>query len=146
MNRLMLSGNLGSDPELRYTPNGSEVATFSLATSHKYTTSSGEKREETTWFKVSAFGKTAVSCNEYLERGSFVVVLGRLKASPWVGKDGQAQAGLECVAESVEFGPRRAKRQGRHEVAAAYLKDALKLVNVDTVVVCLKSSRRIPDF
>ena len=107
MNRLMLSGNLGSNPELRYTANGSEVATFSLATSHKYTTSSGEKREETTWFKVSAFGKTAVSCNEYLERGSFVVVLGRLKASPWVGKDGRGQAGLECVAESVEFGPRR---------------------------------------
>ena len=67
MNRLMLSGNLGSNPELRYTANGSEVATFSLATSHKYTTSSGEKREETTWFKVSAFGQTAVSCNEYLE-------------------------------------------------------------------------------
>ena len=107
MNRLMLSGNLGSDPELRYMPNGSEVATFSLATSHKYTTSSGEKREETTWFRVSAFGKIADSCNEYLEKGSYVVVLGRLKASPWVGKDGQAQAGLECVAESVEFGPRR---------------------------------------
>ena len=107
MNRLMLSGNLGSNPELRYTANGSEVATFSLATSHKYTTSSGEKREETTWFKVSAFGKIAVSCNEYLEKGSYVVVLGRLKASPWVGKDGQGQAGLECVAESVEFGPRR---------------------------------------
>ena len=107
MNRLMLSGSLGSDPELRYTPNGSEVATFSLATSHKYTTSAGEKREETTWFRVSAFGKIADSCNEYLEKGSYVVVLGRLKASPWVGKDGQAQAGLECVADSVEFGPRR---------------------------------------
>ena len=107
MNRLMLSGNLGSDPELRYTPNGSEVATFSLATSHKYTTSAGEKREETTWFRVSAFGKIADSCNEYLEKGSYVVVLGRLKASPWVGKDGQAQAGLKCVADSVEFGPRR---------------------------------------
>ena len=110
MNRLMLPGNLGSDPELRYTPNGSEVATFSLGTSHKYTTSSGEKREETTWFQVSAFGKTAVSCNEYLERGSYVVVFGRLKASPWVRKDGQVQAGLECVADSVEFGPRRAEK------------------------------------
>ena len=107
MNRLMLSANLGSDPELRYTPNGSEVATFSLATSHKYTTSAGEKREETTWFRVSAIGKIADSCNEYLEKGSYVVVLGRLKASPWVGKDGLARAGLECVAESVEFGPRR---------------------------------------
>jgi len=98
--KLIIIGNLGSNPEMRFTPNGDPVTTFSVATSRKY----GEK-DETTWFRVSVWGKQAESCNTYLSKGSKVLVEGRLKAEPNVyqRKDGTWASSYELTAESVRF-------------------------------------------
>ena len=98
--KLIIIGNLGSNPEMRFTPNGDPVTTFSVATSRKY----GEK-DETTWFRVSVWGKQAESCNTYLSKGSRVLVEGRLKAEPNVyqRKDGTWASSYELTAESVRF-------------------------------------------
>jgi len=98
--KLIIIGNLGSNPEMRFTPNGDPVTTFSVATSRKY----GEK-DETTWFRVSVWGNQAESCNTYLSKGSKVLVEGRLKAEPNVyqRKDGTWASSYELTAESVRF-------------------------------------------
>ena len=80
MNKIIVIGNLGRDPEMKYTPNGQGVTSFSVASSRKYTTSSGEQREETEWFNCSAFGKLADTCNQYLIKGKQVYVEGRLSS------------------------------------------------------------------
>ena len=98
--KLIIIGNLGSNPEMRFTPNGDPVTRFSVATSRKY----GEK-DETTWFRVSVWGKQAESCNQYLHKGSKVLVEGRLKAEPPVfqKKDGTWASSYEVTAENVRF-------------------------------------------
>ena len=98
--KLIFIGNLGSNPEQRFTPSGDPVTTFSVATSRKY----GEK-DETTWFRVSVWGKQAESCNQYLHKGSKVLVEGRLKAEPPVfqKKDGTWASSYEVTAENVRF-------------------------------------------
>src|SRR5688572_5118875 len=75
---ITIVGNLGKDPELRYTPSGQSVCSFSVATSRQYTAKSGEKVKETVWFRVSAWGKLAEVCNQYLTKGSKVLVVGQL--------------------------------------------------------------------
>ena len=98
--KLIIIGNLGSNPEQRFTPSGDPVTTFSVATSRKF----GDK-DETTWFRVSVSGKQAESCNQYLSKGSKVLVEGRLKAEPNVyqRKDGTWASSYELTAESVRF-------------------------------------------
>ena len=98
--KLILIGHLGNTPETRYTAKGDPVTSFSVATSRKY----GEK-DETTWFRVSVWGKQAESCSKYLTKGSKVLVEGRLKAEPNVyqRKDGTWAASYEVTAESVRF-------------------------------------------
>ena len=102
--KLIIIGNLGSNPEQRFTPSGDPVTTFSVATSRKY----GEK-DETTWFRVSVWGKQAESCNTYLSKGSKVLVEGRLKSNAdgnprvYERKDGTWSASYELTAESVRF-------------------------------------------
>ena len=102
--KLIIIGNLGRDPEQRFTPNGDPVTTFSVATSRKY----GDK-DETTWFRVSVWGKQAESCNQYLHKGSKVLVEGRLRpdesGNPTVfqRKDGSWGASYEVTAENVRF-------------------------------------------
>ena len=102
--RLIIIGNLGNNPEMRYTPDGKPVTSFSVATSRKF----GEK-DETTWFRVSVWGNQAESCNQYLHKGSRVLVEGALKpdagGNPRVyeHKDGTWAASFEVVASSVKF-------------------------------------------
>ena len=102
--KLIIIGNLGSNPEMRFTPAGDPVTSFSVATSRRY----GEK-DETTWFRVSVWGKQAESCNTYLSKGSKVLVEGRLRpdsnGSPrtFQRKDGTWSASYEITAESVRF-------------------------------------------
>ena len=98
--KIFIVGHCGSNPEQRFTPSGDPVTTFSVATSRKY----GEK-DETTWFRVSVWGKQAESCNTYLSKGSKVLVEGRLKAEPNVyqRKDGTWAASYEVTAETVRF-------------------------------------------
>ena len=80
MNRIIIIGNLGRDPEVRYTPTGQMVASFSVATNYRYTDSQGQRRSETEWFNCMAFGKLAELCNEHLSKGQQVYVEGRLKS------------------------------------------------------------------
>lgn len=103
LNKVILIGNIGNDPEMRYTPNGNPVTSFNMATNYYYTTSSGERREETDWFRVTVWGKQAESCNQYLSKGRQVYVEGRLHARNWEGQDGQMRTSLEVTANRVLF-------------------------------------------
>lgn len=108
---LVIVGNLGSDPELRYTPSGSAVASFSVAVNRKWTNqATGELNEETTWYRVSAWNKQAETCNQYLSKGNLVMVKGiltidRETGGPriWMAQDGQPRANFEVRAFNVLF-------------------------------------------
>ena len=112
INKVILIGNLGRDPELRYTQNGQPVANFSLATSENWTDkSSGEKVEKTEWHRIVVWGRTAEHCSQYLAKGRTVYVEGRLQTRDWEDKEGQKRSTTEVNAQTVQFlgGP---KRQG----------------------------------
>jgi single-strand DNA-binding protein len=109
LSKVILVGNLGSDPEMRYTPNGKAVTSFRMATNRRYTTSGGETREETDWFRISVWGKQAEQCNQFLSKGKQVYVEGRLHARNWEGQDGQTRTSLEVAADRVLFLGRRAE-------------------------------------
>lgn len=98
-----LIGNLGRDPELRYTPNGQAVTDFSVAVNRKWKSKDGTPGEETTWFKVTCWGSLAETTNQYLSKGRQVMIVGRVKASAWIGQDGEARATLELTAQEVKF-------------------------------------------
>ena len=107
---IIIVGNLGRDPEMRYTPAGQAVTNFNLAANRRYSDSNGEVVQETTWFRVSAWGKTAENCNQYLAKGSKVLVEGRLLCDPETGgpkifnrQDGSPGAAFEVTASIVRF-------------------------------------------
>jgi len=103
LNKIMLIGNVGSDPEMRYMPNGKAVTSFRMATNYRYVGSDGERREETEWFRVSVWGKQAESCNQFLSKGRRVYVEGRLHSRNWERQDGQMRTSLEVSANRVIF-------------------------------------------
>jgi single-strand DNA-binding protein len=103
LNKVFLIGNLTRPPELRYTPSGTAVADLRLAVNRNYTTQSGEKREEACFLNVVVWGKQAEACGEYLDKGSPIMVEGRLQTREWEGKDGQKRSVVEVVAERVQF-------------------------------------------
>ena len=103
LNKIMVIGNLGTDPEMRYTPSGSAVTNFSLATNRSYTTSDGERREETEWFRIVAWNQLAEQVNQYLSKGRKAYVEGRLRSSSWEGQDGQTRFRNEIIANTVLF-------------------------------------------
>lgn len=107
---LIVVGNLGKDPEMRYTPSGQAVCSFSVGTNRQYTTGNGEQVKETVWFRVSTWGKSAEACNQYLKKGAKVLVEGRLtpdKATGgpriWTKGDGSSGASFEVTASLVRF-------------------------------------------
>ncbi len=108
VNKMILIGNLGSEPEMRFTPNGRPVTSFRMATNWNYTTAERERREETEWFTIVAWGKLAEQCNQFLTKGRLVYVEGRLRTHTWDGQDGQKHYRNEIVANSVRFLDRQA--------------------------------------
>ena len=107
---IIIAGNVGRDPEMRYTPSGQAVTSFSVATNRQYTNNNGETIKETIWFRISAWGKTGEICNQYLKKGSKVLVEGRLTADPatggprvWTARDGSTRASFEVYAQTVRF-------------------------------------------
>jgi single-strand DNA-binding protein len=109
INKVILIGNLGRDPELRYTQSGQPVATFSLATSENWTDkTSGEKVEKTEWHRVVVWGRTAELCSQYLAKGRTAYIEGRLQTRDWEDKEGQKRSTTEINAQTVQFlgGPR----------------------------------------
>lgn len=101
INKVILVGNLGRDPEIRYTADGRPIANFSVATSETWTDkSSGEKREKTEWHRVVVFGKLAEICGEFLSKGRQVYIEGKLQTRKWQGQDGQDKYTTEVVVDS----------------------------------------------
>jgi single-strand DNA-binding protein len=106
----MIIGHLGRNPEMRYTPSGRPVTTFSVATSRSWNTADGGRRNETEWFNVVAWGSLAEICKQYLTKGQQVYVEGRLQTRRWEDDDGNRRSSVEIVArEMVMLGDRRRK-------------------------------------
>ena len=103
LNKVMVIGNLGADPEMRYTANGNALTSFNVAVNRNYTTPDGERREETEWFSVVAWQKLAEQCSQFLQKGRRVYVEGRLRTRSWDTPDGQKRYRTEVVADRVLF-------------------------------------------
>ncbi|MFQ5473128.1 MAG: single-stranded DNA-binding protein [Dehalococcoidia bacterium] len=103
LNKVLIIGNLGADPEMRYTADGTAMTSFRIAASRNYTGADGERREETEWFAVIAWRKLAEQCNQFLQKGRKVYVEGRLKTRSWDTPEGERKYRTEVVAENVLF-------------------------------------------
>jgi single-strand DNA-binding protein len=103
LNKVMLIGNVGKDPEMRYTANGNAVTTFSLACNRSFASPEGERREETDWFEIVTWNKLAELCSQFLQKGRQAYVEGRLHTRSWEGPDGQKRYRTEVVAQTVLF-------------------------------------------
>lgn len=108
--KIIVTGNLGRDPEMRYTPSGQAVTSFSVAVNESYTSANGERIKKTIWFRVTAWGKQAEICNQYLKKGQQVLVDGRMSADPNTGgpkvytkQDGTVGSSFEITASTVRF-------------------------------------------
>ncbi len=123
-NKIIIVGYLGRDPELRYTPQGTPVCTFSVATTERRKSASGEPEEITTWFRVSAWNRLAELANEYLAKGQQVYVEGRLRTGEYTDRDGRPRTTLEVTATELHFlgqreqTPETASREESKPVAA----------------------------
>ncbi|HZS48150.1 MAG TPA: single-stranded DNA-binding protein [Blastocatellia bacterium] len=102
-NKISILGNLGRDPELRYTPQGTAVCDFSMATSEKRRDSSGDQQDVTTWFRVTFWGKQAEIASQYLSKGKQVYVEGRLSQREWTDRDGNKRTSLEVNGTDLHF-------------------------------------------
>ena len=102
-NKITIVGNLGRDPELRYTPQGNAVCNFSMATNEKRRDKSGELQDITTWFRVTLWGRQAENASKYLQKGSPVYIEGRLRVDEWTDRDGKSRYTLEVNANDMQF-------------------------------------------
>src|SRR5438874_12092836 len=121
VNKVILVGNLGKDPEVRYTPGGQAVANFNIATNENWTDKSGQKQERTEWHRIVVWGKQAELCGEYLSKGRQVYLEGRLQTREWNNKEGAKQYTTAVVANQVGFlsGGERGQGRGSSRGAAA---------------------------
>lgn len=103
VNKVILLGRLGQDPELKYTPGGSAVCNFSLATTEAWTDKQGQKQEKTEWHRIVVWGKLAELCNQYLAKGRQAFLEGRLQTRSWDDKDGNKKYTTEILASTVQF-------------------------------------------
>ena len=107
LNKCMIIGNLGRDPEMRYTPSGQAVTQFTVAVNRNYKNQQGERVEETEWFRVVAWGQQAEFAAEYLRKGAKVYIEGRIQTRQWEGQDGQKRYTTELVANTIQNLERR---------------------------------------
>jgi single-strand DNA-binding protein len=121
LNKVMIIGNLGADPEMRYMADGTALTTFRVASTRNYGGADGERKEETEWFSVTAWRKLAEQCSQYLQKGRRVYVEGRLKTRSWDTPEGEKRYRTEVVAEQVLFldragaAPFGEQHEGGHE-------------------------------
>ena len=127
LNKVMIIGHLGRDPEMRYTPSGRPVTTYSVATSRSWNTSDGDRRSDTEWFNVVAWGSLAEICKQYLVKGQQVYIEGRLQTRRWEDDDGNKRTTVEIVAkEMIMLGDRKKKQdQDSEEDATEFETDDL---------------------
>ena len=108
--QITLVGNLGRDPEMRYTPSGTAVTNFSVATSRSWTGQDGQRQEKTVWFRVNAWDRLAETCNQYLTKGQKVLVVGEVEEPDvWTDREGNSRASLDVRARTVQL-PQHAGR------------------------------------
>jgi single-strand DNA-binding protein len=107
LNKVMIIGNVGRDPEMRYLQDGTPMTSFSVATSRSWTTPDGDRREETDWFNVVAWRKLAETCNQFVTKGRKVYIEGRLQTRSWEGQDGQKHYRTEVIAQQMILLDRR---------------------------------------
>ncbi len=127
INKVILIGRLGQDPELKYTPSGAAVCNFSLATSESWNDKAGQKQERTEWHRVVVWGKLAELCNQYLAKGRQCFVEGSLQTRSWDGQDGQKRYTTEINARNIQFlggqaqagGPRQAQNANSYQQGPA---------------------------
>jgi single-strand DNA-binding protein len=103
VNKVLLIGRLGQNPEIRFTPSGAAVANFSLATNESWNDKSGQKQERTEWHRVVVWGKLAQLCGEYLSKGRQAYIEGRLQTRQWQDKEGQTKYTTEVIANNIQF-------------------------------------------
>ncbi len=103
VNKAILVGNLGADPEIRYTPGGSAVANFNMATQEQWTGKDGERNERTEWHRIVAWGRLGEICGEYLHKGSQVYIEGRLQTRSWEDREGNKRYTTEIVAQNMQM-------------------------------------------
>jgi single-strand DNA-binding protein len=116
LNKVMIIGRIGREPEMRYTPSGKPVTTFSVATNRSWNTSDGERHSETEWFNVVAWGSLAEICKQHLTKNQQVYIEGRLQSRHWEDNEGNKHSSTEIVAnEMIMLGDRREPSQGAEE-------------------------------
>ena len=119
VNKVIIIGNLGRDPEMRYTTGGQAVANFTVATTENYTTKSGEKQEVTQWHRVVAWGRLAEICGEYLSKGKMVYIEGSIRTRSWEDKEGKTRYTTEIIARGMQMlspaGGRQEREGGRDD-------------------------------
>jgi single-strand DNA-binding protein len=120
LNKVMIIGHLGKDPEMRYTPSGRPVTTYTVAVSRSWNSADGERHTETEWFNIVAWGNLAEICKQYLTKGQQVYIEGRLQTRRWDDKEGQKHTSVEIVAnEMMMLGDRRDANHGGEEQSAS---------------------------
>ena len=134
LNKVFIAGRLTADPDLRTTPSGTNVVSFSVATNRVWRDKNGERREETEFHNVVAWGRQAEIVNQFLRKGSLILVEGRLQTRSWEGKDGQTRKTTEIVAERIQLGPKTgstapaAKSEGVDEAK----KEEMPVIDLDS--------------
>ena len=123
LNKVMIIGRLGRDPEMRYTPSGRPVTTFSVATDRNWNTSDGERRSETEWFNIVAWSNLAEICKQYLTKGQLVYVEGRLQSRRWEDQEGNKRTSVEIVANEMIMLSDRRESNNNPEQAATEAED-----------------------
>ena len=118
-NRIILVGNLGRDPELRYTAQGTPVCTFSIATNERRKDRNGEMQDQTTWFRVTLWNRQAETASQYLQKGRQVYIEGRLRVEEYVDRDGKTRQSLEVTATDMQFVGGRADENFSERAASA---------------------------
>ena len=136
LNKVFLMGNLTRDPELRYTPSGTAVATFTVAVNRVYKLPSGEKKEEVSFIRIVAWARQAETCGEFLQKGSPVFVEGRLQSRSWDAPDGQKRNTIEVNAMNIQFlrgggPPKGAQAPAMDEPAGHAAREPLEEISLD---------------
>lgn len=124
VNKVILIGNLGSDPETRHTQSGQTVANFSMATNEQWTSKDGERNERTEWHRIVVWGRQAEICEQYLRKGKQIYVEGRLQTRQWEDRDGNRRYTTEVVAQAVKFLGRAGDRPEAPVGAPGYTEEA----------------------
>jgi single-strand DNA-binding protein len=136
INHAQIYGNLTRDPELKSLPSGSAVCNFSIATNRTWKDKNGDKKEEVQYHNITAFGKTAELVNQYMRKGSALLVEGRIQTRNYEAKDGTKRYVTEIVAENVQFGPRKERTESQDDSAPAETAEAPEVgeqINADDV-------------